>query len=270
MSVGARLLQARTERKLSLAQVTEATKIQPWVLEALETDRLQDMMSPIYVKGFLASYARFLRLAPEPLVAQVRWPKPDPVLEDLPPPTPSVPFTMPWPRLSPMLLRRLGTGVAIAGVVGGLILLNPLRWLSSLSLPALSLPKEAKTAPAPRAPDKPAAPKLASVTPVREAVSLPATPPPTLATVQLLELAVTAHRTTWIRVRADGKLLTQQRLPRGAQERWTAHKQFELIISKPTQVELVLNGQSISPFAVAHKGRVLITHRGVTPLPDED
>ncbi|MBI3330528.1 MAG: DUF4115 domain-containing protein, partial [Candidatus Omnitrophica bacterium] len=85
-----------------------------------------------------------------------------------------------------------------------------------------------------------------------------------------LELAVTAHRTTWIRVRADGKLLTQQRLPRGANERWTAKKQFELIIANPTQVDLSLNGQSISPFAVAHRGRLLVTHRGVTPLPDED
>ena len=108
------------------------------------------------------------------------------------------------------------------------------------------------------------------MTPVREPLTLPAPSPVSLTAVHPLELSVTAHRTTWIKVRADGKLLTQQRLPRGANERWTAKQQLELIISKPTQVELTLNGQSISPFAVAHNGRVLITHRGVTPLPDED
>jgi len=84
-----------------------------------------------------------------------------------------------------------------------------------------------------------------------------------------LELQVSATRTTWIQVRADGKLLTQQRLPRGSNERWTAKKQFELIVAKPSQVELVLNGQAISPLAIAHQGRLLITHHGVTKLPED-
>ena len=271
MTPGAQLRQVRSERGLSLADITNATKIQPWVLEALEADRLQGMMSPIYVKGFLTSYAKFLHLAPEPLLAAVPWPAPDPVLEDLPPSTPAVPFTFRWPQLPWPLLRRAGAAVAVAGALGGLILFNPLRWLPRLSLPAVAVPKVAKAKPArPEPGAKPAAPTLASVAPVRESVVVPPPPPGPLATVQPLELSVTAHRTTWIRVRADGKLLTQQRLPRGANERWTAKKQFELVIANPTQVELSLNGQSISPFVVAHKGRILVTHRGVTPLPDDD
>jgi hypothetical protein len=91
----------------------------------------------------------------------------------------------------------------------------------------------------------------------------------TVLATQPLELHMSAHRTTWIEVRADGKLLTQQRLPRGSNERWTAKKQFELIVAKPSEVELVLNGQPISPLAIAHRGRLLITHHGVTKLPDE-
>ena len=268
MTPGAQLRQTRSERNLSLVDITNATKIQPWVLEAMEADRLQEMMSPIYVKGFLTTYARFLRLAPEPLLAAVPWPKPDPVLEELPPSAPTVPFVFQWPRVP--LLRRAGAAVAIAGVVAGLIVVNPLRWLSRISLPAVATPKVAKKAEPAKLAATPVAPTLASVTPVREPVSMPTPPPGPLAAALPLELAVTAHRTTWIRVRADGKLLTQQRLPRGANERWIAKKQFELIIANPTQVELSLNGQSISPFAVAHKGRILITPRGVTPLPDED
>ena len=309
MTVGAQLRQARSERKLSLADVTAATKIQPWVLEALEADKFQDQMSPVYVKGFLTSYAKFLHLPSEPLLAQLPWPAPDPVLEDVPPPSPSVPVLA---RLPLPLLRRLGVGVAIAGAVAGLIAINPLRWVSNISWPSLTLPSIAKAAPEKAAekrhgkttkrakqvkpstqkvaslkgggqpaakpvappptsePVAPVAPILASVTPVKEPVALPTPPLTSIATLQPLELSVIAHRTTWIRVRADGKLLTQQRLPRGAKERWTANKQFELIISKPTEVDLTLNGQPISPFAVAHKGRVLITHRGVTQLPPEE
>ena len=79
---------------------------------------------------------------------------------------------------------------------------------------------------------------------------------------------MTVKRPTWIRVRADGQLLTQQRLGGGDQESWTAFKQFELIVAKPSQVDLELNGESISPLAVAHHGRLLITPRGVSQLPD--
>jgi hypothetical protein len=73
-----------------------------------------------------------------------------------------------------------------------------------------------------------------------------------------------------VQVRADGKLLTQQRLQRGANERWMAKKQFELIIAKPSQVELTLNGQPISPFLLANRGRLLITHQGITRLPEAE
>ena len=307
VTTGSQLQAARQARKLTLTQVTDATKIQPWVLEALEGDRLQDMMSPIYVKGFLATYARFLHLAPEPLLAQLPWPKPDPVLEDLPPATPAKPLTLPTIPLP--VLKRLGTGLVVAAAAAGLIAVNPLQHLSKISLPKLSLPKIAKASEKKAAPKRaaqkvastkpaaakpaaaavqvqiakstaasklsepvvsPAAPKLASVTPVAEPVQLPAPAPLSVVSAQPLELAVTANRTTWIKVRADGKLLTQQRLPRGANERWTAKKQFELIISKPTEVELTLNGQPISPFAVAHRGRLLITHQGVVRLPEPD
>jgi cytoskeleton protein RodZ len=285
MTVGSQLQQARRERKLSLADVTATTKIQPWVLEALESDRLQGMMSPIYVKGFLTTYAKFLRLEPGPLVAQLPWPEPEPVQEQLPPASPPA-IQLPWP-----LLRRLGVAVAVTAVIAGLVVVNPLRWMPRISLPSLRSPKLAKAPasqparpvapPASRRtsvtpvsePVKPPAPpalKLASITPVSEPVKPPTPPTVTLLATQPLELLVTAHRTTWIKVRADGKLLTQQRLQRGAKERWTAKKTLELIISKPSQVELTLNGQSISPFAIAHQGRVLITHHGVTKLPSED
>ena len=74
MTLGARLQQARKARKLSLADVTRQTKIQGWVLETLEADRVPEQMSPIYVKGFLSTYARFLHLDPAPLLAELQWP----------------------------------------------------------------------------------------------------------------------------------------------------------------------------------------------------
>ena len=291
MTVGSQLQRARLDRKLSLANVTEKTKIQPWVLEAIEADRLQEMMSPIYVKGFIGTYARFLRLDPETVLAQLPWPQPPepPVQEATPPPAPAIPVAIRWPTLPLPLVRRLGTAAVICAAVAGVVIVNPLRWMPHISLPSFRLPtlvrhdtrtihpsrratpKVAKR-PAPPQPSQPAAPlapKLASVTPVNEPLKPPVPPALTvpLAT-EALELTIIANRATWVQVRADGKLITQERLPRGANERWTAKKQFELVVAKPTQVEVTLNGQPITPFAIAHQGRILITHHGVTQLPE--
>ena len=250
MTVGSQLQGARRERKLSLADVTRQTKIQPWVLEALEADRLSELMSPVYVKGFLATYARFLHLAPEPLLAQLPQPEPELMQAVLPPTAPPpIPITI---RFTRPHLRRLATSIAVTAAVIGLVVANPLRRVPWLSLRSAHLAK------------------LASVTSVK--APLKSSPPPTLTLLatEPLELSVTARRTTWIQVKADGKLLIEQRLPGGAKERWSAKRQFEVIVARPSDVELSLNDQSISSFAVAHKGRVLITHHGIARLPNKE
>ena len=291
MSVGAELARARQERKLSFSEVTKETKVQPWVLEALEADRLQDMMSPVYVKGFLSTYARFLRLDPEPLIGQIRWPQPEPAQDEVPPPPPPTPFTFHLHLPPVSVLRRIGAAALVCAAVVGLIVLQPSVRMAQGSKPSSAKPKQtvavrqtkpakpvaAASTPATPAPSEatgrpagePLAPKLASVSGVSEPLKTPSAPALSLLATQPLELQVSAHSTTWIRVRADGKLLSQQRLQRGANERWTAKKQFEVIISKPSQVEMMLNGQPISPFAIAHQGRLLITHHGITQLPEE-
>ena len=251
MTVGVQLQAARKERKLSLADVMRQTKIQPWVLEALEADRLHELMSPVYVKGFLATYAGFLRLAPEPLVAQLPKPEPELMQAVLPPTAPSpMPIAI---RFSRPILRRIATSIAVTVAVVGLVAVNPLKRVSWLSLHSVRLPK------------------VASFTsPLKESIKLPPLPTVTLLATDPLELSVTTTRTTWIQVKADGKLLIEQRLPRGAKERWSAKRQFELIVARPSDVEISLNGQSISPLAISNRGRVLITHHGITRLPDEE
>jgi len=244
-----------------IAEVSQATKIQPWVLEALETDRLQEMMSPVYVKGFLTTYAKFLRLAPETLLAQLTWTRDEEPAPPAaaPPALPPMTIRIPWP-----LLSRVGA-VALGGaLVAGIVIVNPLRWLPKISLPTLRMPKLASITPVPS--------HAKTVTPPSPAPQ-PKPTTPAAATgraVHALELEIVAHRATWVRVRADGKLLAQQRLPRGAQERWTAKKRLELVVAHPSQVTLTLNGQPITSSAIAHEGRLVITQQGVAPLSDED
>jgi cytoskeletal protein RodZ len=242
MSVGEQLKRARLELHLHLKDATQATKIQPWALEALEADRLHLTMSPIYVKGFLSTYAKFLHLDPETLIAQL-FPEPSPPAAE-----PAVPAALPktsyalvdaWP-----MIRRVGVvAMGVAGIAL-IVLVNPLRWI---------------------------APKTSHHQKASLSVSTHQTPPSLATTLSLeptqpLELSIRAHRTTWVSVRVDGRLLAQQQLAAGSQETWKARRHLELVVSTPSHVEVWLNGQSISPLAVAHGGRLVITHTHITSL----
>lgn len=303
MSVGAQLRAARLEHQLSTADVVQAIKIQPWVLEALETDRLHTQMGRIYVKGFLTSYARFLKLDAEQLIKQITWPAdtsepmqatslaaqvaranakvaaaaaqaatPSPARVAATPsiepvvvaPRASVrPMrTFEWPRVTIpwLLLKRLGSFAVVTAAIAAVVIMKPLHHPAKTAKTAKATP--AKATPASKA-------KQASIAPMREAPKPLTLPTLTVLPTQALALSVTARQTTWIQIRADGKLVTQQRLQRGAQERWTAKKKLEVVVAKPSQIDLELNGQSISPFAIAHEGRLMITHYGVTRLPNE-
>ena len=59
---GARLRRARLVRGLEIDDVAMATKITPAYLRFLEEDRFDDLPAVVYVRGFIASYARYLGL----------------------------------------------------------------------------------------------------------------------------------------------------------------------------------------------------------------
>ena len=76
--LGVLLREARRRRGLTLADVHRDTRINPDYLEALEDERWSDLPAPVYARGFLRSYARYLGLdAPEVVkMMPVNLPKP--------------------------------------------------------------------------------------------------------------------------------------------------------------------------------------------------
>ncbi len=67
--IGETLQQARTRRGLTIEQVAQDTRISARFLEALEADDFAALPAPVYVRGFLRSYANYLRLDAAPLMA---------------------------------------------------------------------------------------------------------------------------------------------------------------------------------------------------------
>ena len=70
--IGNTLREARIRRGLSLADVENVTKIRSKYLEALEENDFEVLPGPTVVKGFLRSYALYLKMDPELLLHEYR------------------------------------------------------------------------------------------------------------------------------------------------------------------------------------------------------
>lgn len=134
---GRRLREAREARGLRLIDAANALKFSPRQIEALEADDYQGLQGATFIRGFIRSYARFLKLAPEPLLAMLDAGTPLQTAEVRPPEDTGA--AMPQPGE-----RRLSAWVAgaIVLVVVALILIV---WhlVSPESVP--SLPREIVT-----------------------------------------------------------------------------------------------------------------------------
>ncbi len=78
MSIGAFLAAKRGERGLTLQQAASATHIRLEHLSALEADEPELISAPVYARGYLRTYARYLGLDAESLVAKLPNPVQDP------------------------------------------------------------------------------------------------------------------------------------------------------------------------------------------------
>lgn len=71
-SVGNKLREARSRRKLSLADVEAATKIRGRYLQAIENDEWDQLPGDTYARAFIRTYGRFLGLDGERLAEEQR------------------------------------------------------------------------------------------------------------------------------------------------------------------------------------------------------
>jgi transcriptional regulator with XRE-family HTH domain len=114
MTLGETLAAKRGERGLTIEQVSTATRIRAHYLSALESNELERLAAPVYAKGHLRTYARFLGLDPEPLVAMLKPATRDPrrLL--------SIANVTPRPRIAVTVPALAAAGlVLLAGVFSG-------------------------------------------------------------------------------------------------------------------------------------------------------
>src|SRR5687767_11574855 len=84
-TIGAALRAERERRHISIDAVARGTLVRQDFLELIDTDRLEELPSGAYAKGFIRSYVTYLGLDPEPFLSAYdeRCGRPEPELSPL-------------------------------------------------------------------------------------------------------------------------------------------------------------------------------------------
>jgi len=277
-SLGTHLRALREAKGGSLEDMARSTRVGIRHLEALEDERLTDLPSPVFVRGFIRAYCGFLRENPEPALNHYEELAATRAAEQ----AASVP---PRPRTS-WAGSSLVIGLVLLLILGvGLILVNlSVKKSGGNSLPTAKTeaakpatptpppapaPSSAVTpAPPPSAPATAAAPAAPAAPPAAGEPVRPATPPSTAAAAAPAaprtssasaggeqRLVIRAVEPTWIRVQTDEGRIAEELLPAGASREWAAERRFLVTIGNAGGVELTLNGRALPP--LGPKGTVI-------------
>jgi cytoskeleton protein RodZ len=281
MSLGAYLRSLREAKGGSLEDMARSTRVGIRHLEALEDERLADLPSPVFVRGFIRAYCSFLRENPEPALGRYQELAGTRAAEQaaIAPPRPRNTWASSSVVVGLVLLLILGVGLILVNLSvkkNGATSVPTVRTEPKPSnsaapspaptpAPAPVAPLPAASAPTPTpAPTPPPAP-AATVEPPRPMAPPAGTPPPTAPTTTRpasgptstggQRLVIRAVEPTWVRVQTDEGRIAEELLPAGASREWAAERRFLVTIGNAGGVEVTLNGKALPP--LGPKGTVI-------------
>ncbi|MBI3323010.1 MAG: DUF4115 domain-containing protein [Candidatus Omnitrophica bacterium] len=263
LSVGERLKSAREAKGIVMEEACRVTKIQRKILEGIEKDRLQEMLDPAYARIFLKKYAAYLGVDGAAMVQEylsTRGAAPQaatPAGQTGGAPARQV-GQLDSPELRPLLVAA---GVGLAALVG-------VGFLVYLGLDLAGNLKESRRAPAPASIAVEARARSgASGAAVREQAQerKPASRPLLVPLSKKLQLTVQTSASVWLQVKADGSVVFQNVLAKGARESWGAQRELELWTGNAGAMALTLNGKPLEGVGRGVRKGIRITHSGIEP-----
>lgn len=240
-SLGERFRSAREARGLTLSEVSEQIRIRSVYLAAIEEENWGAIGAPVYARGFIRTYARFLGLDGEAAIASSA------VL------TSSVPSSGP-PSEEELAIARgserrgstawlLWAAGGVALLLIGLVIYNFFIMATNASVVATPPSVAAAIAPSPSA--SPSAALSASTTSPQPGNSPSASPTASATPIPGAgQLQVAVHATSWIRIEMDGKIVLEGTFPAGT-TRVLYGKKAVVRVGNAGGVELDVNGVSI-------------------------
>jgi len=249
-SAGTKLKNLRLQKGLSLEEAHKRTKIHLNILKAIEEDSLVNF-SPVYIKGFLKIYCKFLGVDPRDYIPDYKEPHvPVKRATDLGE-KPVSSFKMPLLNFSSLKAIRINFKALAAVCLIILFIIGLFNLGKFISSKASRISKRA-AAPVilvSKAENKAVAAKLQSSTVLKN-----------------ITLDIHAKENCFILVKSDGRVMFQNILRKGRSESWQAKDKIELSLGNAGAVELEINGKRIP--GLGRKGQALknisITKEGLS------
>jgi cytoskeleton protein RodZ len=248
MSVGERLRRGRLDAGKTLEQIATETKIQLWILEAIERDDVSRVPGGVFIRGYLTAFARAVAVNPSEILATY---SPEIAPQPAPPPPVSPP---PDPN------EVTGTPLWQYAVIVAMVLASVLLWRNMTATshdvaagPQLPPPVSAPptTVPAPAA--LPANQPTESGATATSGAASPATPAephdsdPAATTNAPLIVQVHANEEVWIEADADGERKVYQLFEQGQELRLEGQKEIRLLVGDAAAVSYTINGKPGRP-----------------------
>ncbi len=261
-TIGNLLRDEREKQGLSYAQVSEITKVRQPVLEAMENESWDKLPSPVFVSGFVRSYARTLGLDEKKVMALYQKTGPVKI-------SPPKPLSEPAKSKKASFIMLVFLLLAMSSFYflwkGYSIREDPVvipKKLSSVEIepkkleriqeshnnPMIEPPsKQDRTDPGIEIIDD--SDLIKKTTDVLEEDNKPikhTTPvEPTEIIAPELILKAIIREETWVKIFIDDKDPREYIFQPGRRFQWTAEKGFELMIGNAAGIDLVLNGEEV-------------------------
>ena len=250
-SLGKTLKKIREGKFLSIEDVSEKTRIPKKIVSNIEEDRLGEISTPFYAKGFVRSYAQFLKAIEEnPVKEYLSGIKikamPQLILKDE-----KVPGD--W-----FLKYKKHAGVAVLTIFCIWLALFSFTQVARFTKNAWARHKarvaERQTQAASEV--KPKAVKVVKKTPVVAETVKPEK--------EMVSLEIEARYNTWLHVVSNEKTLFKGTLRRKEKDSWQAEKVIELKLGNAGGVNLKLNGKNLGvPGKRGEKKTLIVTKDGL-------
>jgi cytoskeleton protein RodZ len=236
--MGAYLRAARRRRRLSIERAAEDTRIRADFLMRMESDEF-DFLAPAYVRGFLRSYARYLRVDPDPLT--VEFDRRYGIQRVDPAQLMALQRRMKHraPRDRIQLSRWAVAAMLVAGSLAVLAVVGLLSGPSNDSDDegGRVAVGNSPTVTASSSPELTASPSPTAGEAVDDAIAF----------TEGIELEIVASEPCWTRVSVDGSPtpVFADTMEAGESQVFSAEDEMTLVLGFPEGVELIVNGQNL-------------------------
>jgi cytoskeletal protein RodZ len=239
-TMGAYLHAARRRRRIGIERAAEDTRIRQDYLMRMESDEF-DFLAPAYVRGFLKTYARFLRVNVEPLLEEF-----DRRFRHAVDTSQLVALERHRKRNSPKE-RRLTSSWAVAAIIAAAtLLILGIVGLVSGDPDEKDQGRGATLAETDKTPTPTPSGPTFSPTPTLEATTTPAAGEEVIAFTDGIELVVTgAEQDCWVDITADGVNVFSGTIVPGQSETFTATEKMQVVLGYAAGVELMVNGNDL-------------------------